>query len=154
MKKKSVHSLHSKFRNLVKLSAQLEKKPRKFGTGELMKGNEIHLIELVGDNEGLSVTELAALQGVTKGAVSQALKRLEGKGFTEKQEDPENISRSLVTLTAKGKTAYWSHKHWHDTMDGGFKDYMSSLEQDKVDFLHSFLDNIEAFMVQRIKTEE
>lgn len=153
-KKKSIHSLHGRFQNIMRLSEELEKLPRKFGTDTPLSSTEVHLIELIGDNEGRSVTDLARLQGVTKGAVSQSLKRLEKKGFILKEEDPSNISRSLIQLSNKGKTVYYSHKDWHETMDGGFKDYFQSLEQEKIDFLDEFLVKVETFFKQRIKTEK
>ncbi|MBU2456094.1 MAG: MarR family winged helix-turn-helix transcriptional regulator, partial [Proteobacteria bacterium] len=39
--------------------------------------------------------------GITKGAVSQSLKKLETKGFSTKKTDPENLSRTIVMLTSK-----------------------------------------------------
>jgi DNA-binding MarR family transcriptional regulator len=155
MKKRvTVNTLHGKFDNIVKLSLELEKIPRNFGTGENLSSNEIRLIEVIGENESLSVTDLAKLQGITKGAVSQSLKRMEKRGLTTKEGDPGNSSRSLVLLTNKGKTAYFAHKHWHETMDGGFKAYFENLEQDKIDFLDEFLSKMETFYKQRIKTEK
>jgi DNA-binding MarR family transcriptional regulator len=153
-KQVSLHSLDARFKNLIKLSEKLEKIPRKFGTDGNLSSTEIHTIELVGENEGLSVTDIAKLQGVTKGAVSQTLKRLEYKGLTVKEEDPANNSRSIIGLTNKGKTAFYAHKHWHETMDGGFKEYFYTLEQDKIDFLDQFLTRIENFLKQRILTEK
>jgi DNA-binding MarR family transcriptional regulator len=124
MKKQiTVHSLHGKIQNIMKLYEDLEKTPRKFGTDMPLTSSEIHLLELIGDNEGLSVTDIARLQGVTKGAISQNLKRLKAKGFTVSQPDSKNIFRSLILLTNKGKIAYYAHKHWHETMDGGFQEY-------------------------------
>lgn len=152
--KKSIHSLHGRFQTIMRLSEELEKIPRKFGTDTPLSSSEVHLIELIGDNKDQSVTDLARLQGVTKGAVSQHLKRLEKKRFIIKEEDPSNISRSLIQLTNKGKTVYYSHKDWHETMDGGFKDYFQSLEQEKIDFLDEFLTKVETFLKQRIKTEK
>jgi DNA-binding MarR family transcriptional regulator len=149
-----VHSLHGKFLNIKNLYEKLDKIPRKFGTDELLGTREIHLIELIGDNQNPSVTDLAKLQGVTKGAISQNLKRLEQKGFTEKETDPANTSRSLISLTNKGKTAYYAHIHWHETMDGGFKEYLGHLDQDKLDFINDFLTRIETFFKQRIETEQ
>lgn len=81
--------------------------------------------------------------GITKGAVSQNLKKMEKKGLTIKIEDPQNSSRSIVKLTAKGKIAYYAHKHWHETMDGGFKNYFMTLSEEKVDFLLDFIDKAE-----------
>ncbi len=126
---------------------ELEKTPRHFGTDELLTSTEIRLIEAIGDNgETDSVTELANLLGVTKGAVSQNLKKTEKRGLTTKDEDPENLSRSIVGLTSKGKTAYYAHKHWHETMDGGFKHYFTEMNQAQLDFLHEVLSKIETFL--------
>lgn len=156
MNKKQVtlHTLDARFRYLMKLSEKLEKIPRKFGTDQDLSSTEVHTIELIGENEGASVTDLAKLIGVTKGAVSQTLKRLDAKGLTIKEEDPANTSRSIIGLTNKGKTAFYAHKHWHETMDGGFKEYFHTLEQDKIDFLDQFLTRIENFLKQRILTEK
>ena len=132
MKDKTIHSLHGTFLNIMKLADELEKIPRKFGTDQNISSTEIQLIELVGENSNVSVTQLAKMQGVTKGAVSQSLKRLESKGFILKEEDPSNSSRSIISLTNKGKTAFYAHRHWHETMDGGFKEFFQSLEQEKI----------------------
>jgi len=150
----SAHALHGKFQELINLSIKLDKTPRKFGIDEELSCTEVHMLEIIGENEGLSVTDLANLEGVTKGAASQKLKRLENKNLIAKQEDPENSSRSLITLTNKGKIVYYAHKHWHETMDGGFREYIDSLAQDKIDFLEEFLDKIEFFMKQRILSEK
>ena len=147
MKKAGMHTIHERFSRVLKLAVQLEKKPRKFGTHELLTSSEIHLIEIIGDYaESLSVTDLAGVLGVTKGAVSQTLKKLENKGLTSKRTDPENNSRSIAELTAKGKTAFYAHQHWHETMDGGFKEYFKNLSQDRIDFLVEFLTTFEVFL--------
>ncbi|MDJ0829127.1 MAG: MarR family winged helix-turn-helix transcriptional regulator [Desulfobacterales bacterium] len=147
MTETDIHTIHKKFFNIVKLMVELEKTPRHFGTDELLTSTEIRLIEAIGDNgETDSVTELANLLGVTKGAVSQNLKKTEKRGLTTKDEDPENLSRSIVGLTSKGKTAYYAHKHWHETMDGGFKHYFTEMNQAQLDFLHEVLSKIETFL--------
>ena len=111
-----------------------------------MTGSEIHLTEIIGDNEGLSVTGLAKLLGVTKGAVSQNLKKLEKKGLTTKEEDPENLSRSTVRLTSKGKAAYYAHRNWHETMDGGYKSFYDKMKDEQIIFLLEYLTIVEDFL--------
>ena len=146
MQASKIHLIHEQFNKLVKLAARLEKSPRRFGTDEPLTSREIHIIEASGDNdETLSVTDLARLLGITKGAVSQNLKKMEKKGLTLKIEDPQNSSRSIVKLTSKGKTAYYAHKDWHETMDGGFKAYFMGLSDEKVDFLLDFIEKAEDF---------
>ncbi len=142
-----MHTIHDRFQRVMKLAVQLEQTPRPFGTDELLTATEIHLVEIIGENgEFLSVTDLAGLLGVTKGAVSQTLKKTEKKGLTTKRPDPENSSRAIVELTTKGKTAFYAHRHWHETMDGGFKKYFQSLDQDRIDFVVEFLAKFEVFL--------
>ena len=145
----SPFSLIAKFSRVAKLWQQLELKRRKFGTEEDLSGSEIHLIEAVGQYEGLSVTDLAKRLGITKGAVSQTLKRLETKELVVKEIDPANTSRTTVSLSTKGKVAYYSHLQWHETMDGGFRDYFVNLPEDKIRFMDEFLSLLEQFLKKR-----
>ena len=143
----AIHMIHERFKTVVELAVKLEQTPRAFGTEERLTSTEIHLIELIGDHlETFSVTDLSKTLGVTKGAVSQNLKKSEAKGLTSKIIDPQNSSRTIVKLTSKGKTAYFAHKHWHETMDGGFRDYFMNLDRDKTDFLLEFLNKLEIFL--------
>ena len=151
--KKEKLIIHGKFQSLMNLAQQMEKTPKSFGTGQLMTHSEIHLIEIIGDTKDLSVTDISKHIGITKGAVSQSLKRLEGKGFTTKLIDPENLSRSIVMLTSKGQTAYWSHKHWHETMDGGFLKYLDELDDEKFNIIISFLEKVEIFLKLRVESD-
>jgi DNA-binding MarR family transcriptional regulator len=152
MKKMSVSpfSLIARFSKLSKLWQQLDSKPRKLGTDTELSGSEIHLIEVVGQNESLSVTGLAKRLGITKGAVSQTLKRLERKGLIAKEVDPTNSSRITVSLSTKGKVAYYSHLQWHETMDGGFRNYFVHLPEEKIRFLEEFLSIFEQFLKKRL----
>ena len=143
----SINAVHRKFERLVALSVQIDRVPRTFGTDELLTSSEIHLIEVIGDQrETFSVTDLSKYLGVTKGAVSQNLKKLGNKGLINKHDDPQNLSRAIVRLTNKGKTAYYAHKHWHEAMDGGYQAYFSNLEPEKIDFLLDFMSKVEAFL--------
>ncbi len=145
----SPFSLIAKFSRVSKLWQQLDSKPRKFGTENDLSGSEIHLIEVVGQNEGLSVTDLARRLGITKGAVSQTLKKLEAKGLVVKEVDPTNTSRMTVSLSTKGKVAFYSHLQWHETVDGGFRDYFVNLPEDKIRFMEEFLTILEQFLKKR-----
>lgn len=144
--------IHGKFQSIMALAQQMEKTPKSFGTGEMISHSEIHLIEIIGDTKGLSVTDISRHLNITKGAVSQSLKRLETKGFTTKKSDPENLSRSIVMLTSKGQAAYWSHKHWHETMDGGFLKYLDELDDSTFTIIVNFLERVEDFLVRRVES--
>jgi len=146
--------LHGKFQSIMTLSRQLDQTPKKFGTDALLSHSEIHMIEIIGENENLSVTDIAGHLGITKGAVSQSLKKMEAKNLSVKKTDPENLSRSIVMLTSKGQTAYWSHKHWHETMDGGFAKYMEDMKKNDLGVIVQFLEKVEDFLKRRICSAE
>ena len=148
-----MENIKSKFNAVIALARRLETEPRKYGTDIMLTGVEIHLIELVGDHENPSVTDIARLFGVTKGAVSQRLKRLEQKGVIQKRVDPANSSRSMISLTSKGKVAYFAHKHWHETMDGGFKDYLHGLGPEKIAVIEEFITRVEDFFKRMVSAD-
>jgi DNA-binding MarR family transcriptional regulator len=145
----SPFSLIAKFSRVSKLWQQLDSQPRKFGTETDLTGSEIHLVEVIGQNEGLSVTDMAKRLGITKGAISQTLKKVEEKGLVVKEVDPANTSRITVSLSTKGKVGYYSHLQWHEKMDGGFRDYFVHLPEDKIKFLEEFLSILEQFLKKR-----
>ncbi|MBN8867403.1 MAG: MarR family transcriptional regulator [Solirubrobacterales bacterium] len=49
--------------------------------------------------------ELAAAAGLTSGAVTQVIDRLEQKGYAERLADPEDRRRVLVAITERGREA-------------------------------------------------
>jgi len=59
------------------------------------------------------MSELAARLDVTKGAVTQIVKRLEDKGFVERSPHPEDSRSIIVTLKEKGVIAYKAHEKVH-----------------------------------------
>ena len=150
----SPRSIVESFKRVAGKWHKLEKQPRKFGTDIELHSSEIHLIEVIGENAGLSVTDIAGLLGVTKGAVSQTLKKLETKNLANKKEDPTNTSRALVELTLRGREAFDAHKRWHEAMDGGFRSYFLSLDNDKILFLKEFLKIFETFLDSKDRLKE
>lgn len=149
-----ISNLHGKFRSIIELTTKLDKSPKRFGTDNLLTHSEIHLIEIIGVDQDQGVTDISKRLGITKGAVSQSLKKLELKGYSVKEQDPENLSRSLVRLTTKGKTAYWAHKQWHESMDGGFQEYLGGLRSSELDTIIEFLNRVEDFLTRRLETDE
>ena len=67
-------------RVVTKLS-DIDGKTRNYGTDQPLFNAEIHMIKSIKENEGIHVTGLADMLGVTKGAVSQIIQKLERKGM-------------------------------------------------------------------------
>lgn len=149
-----LYVIHRKFNAIIKLVTELDQSPRRFGTDEVLSHSEVHLIEIIGDGNGLSVTEIAHRLGVTKGAVSQSLKKLEAKEYTRKEADPANLSRAMVSLEPKGETVYHAHKEWHEKMDGGYSRYMKELPEEDLEVIISFMEKTEDFLKRRLESPE
>lgn len=67
--------------------------------------SEIHLILLAHQGQATNATIMAEKLGVTKGAISQTLSRLEKKGMLRKIKDPYNKNELTVEFTPFGQQA-------------------------------------------------
>jgi hypothetical protein len=56
-------------------------------------------------------------------------------------------------LTAKGKAAFWSHKDWHEKIDGEFTHDMKSFPESNIDVILNFMTKIEAFLTHRFESD-
>ena len=106
---------------------QISKQPVDFGTGEDLYPSEIHTLAVVCSHGSLGVTDLARATGVTKGAVSQLLSRLEDKGLVSRTQDPDNRSRIIIAPTDKGMAAQAGHMAFHREHDKEFLAFIASL---------------------------
>lgn len=149
---KKIDFMSGKFFRIMTQLQKLDRSPKKFGTDTFLSHSEIHLVEIVGNNPGSSVSDIARLLGITKGAVSQNLKKLEAKNITVKDADSANYSRSIVSLTSKGNLAFNEHKKWHETMDGGFINYLETLEDNELDTISNFMGKVEDFLKRRLSS--
>lgn len=145
--------MNMKFKRRTKISCTLlrvmselskfDKQTRSYGTDEHLFDAEIHMIKSVKENEGIHVTGLAELLGVTKGAVSQIIMKLQKKGMIIKDTDPRNLSRLMLRLTSKGEIAYLYHEKFHQELDDLVNGILDKATEDKKVFLKSFLDSFE-----------
>lgn len=125
---------------------RIDQQPHDFGVGEPITRTEIHLVSAIARQEGQSVTDLARARGVTKGAVSQVLQRLENKGLVEKRFDPDNQSRMAVFLTDKGRRADQGHQAVHDMVHRMFETEVGRLTPDQLAELQRFADRVDRLL--------
>jgi|GEM_PF-364184 len=106
----------------------LEKTPRHFGTDKLLHMGEIHTIDAVGRFPNINITELARELEVTKGAVSQMVKKLEKKGCLVAAKKPGNDKEVALNLTEEGRVAYEYHQHHHTGLEMVLRRMMERLD--------------------------
>lgn len=93
------------FLKILHLYSVIEKKPKDYGTGDLLFFTEIHTITIVGKNKELNSTQLADLMGVTKGAISQTIRKLTNKNLIIKS-NANNRKEVNLKLSEKGLVAF------------------------------------------------
>lgn len=71
--------------------------------GPRLYPSEIHLPQVIQEGADLSAGERAKRLGISKGAVSQTLKRLEKKGVIPKTKEPALRNKLTATLTGVGE---------------------------------------------------
>lgn len=87
--------------------------PRDYdGSGESVSMVEIHLLTIIADNPGITVSQLAKEWGTTKGAVSQNLKKLENRQLIYRQKESGNAKTVHIYPTEKGERLSMAHKSY------------------------------------------
>lgn len=150
MKDKITNNLMSHFIKISYKLTELEKIPIDFGAGEVLYPSEIHTIDAIG-NKVDTVTAISNKFGITKGAVSQVIVKLNKKGYINKIRNEVYSKEIILSLTDKGLKAYKIHKKWHKIMDTGMSDLINSYSDEWVnvfqDLLVQFEKQIDRYMV-------
>ncbi|EFL49786.1 transcriptional regulator, MarR family [Solidesulfovibrio fructosivorans JJ]] len=105
--------------------ASIERTPVDFGIGPTLFPAEVHMLSTIEMLDApTTVTAVATACGVTKGAVSQTLKRLEAKSLIQR-DGPGG--RGGVGLTPRGRQACQAHMAFHREHDRDFLTYLRKL---------------------------
>lgn len=99
--KRELQELIEQFLRILHLYSLITRKPKDYGTGDLLYFTEVHTIDMIGRNRKVNVTRLAELMGVTKGAISQTIRKLASKGLIMRQATRKRKEVTL-SLTEKG----------------------------------------------------
>ncbi len=94
----------------------------------------------------LNAVGIAKLLGVTKGAISQTLSRLEKKGVLSKESDPLNRNELKITLTPLGSAALNAFEGANADQWQEFTTYLESLSSEEHEKIMGFLARLEAFL--------
>lgn len=79
--KTELQELIDLFLKILHLYSVIGRKPKDYGTGDLLYFTEVHTISVVGKNREINMTKLADLMGVTRGAISQTIRKLVSKNL-------------------------------------------------------------------------
>jgi len=108
--------------------------------------SEIHLLQVIKEGEDLSAGEMARKLGISNGAVSQTLRRLEKKGVIKKTKEPALKNRLSATVTEAGQTAIRQFEQGQEATFKAFSNYLSGLSEKERTVIEGFLSRLEVFM--------
>ncbi|MGO9119067.1 MAG: MarR family winged helix-turn-helix transcriptional regulator [Desulfomonilaceae bacterium] len=108
--------------------------------------SEIHLMQVISEYPDLSAGEMAQKLGISNGAVSQTLERLERKGVITKFKDPTLKNRISAAFTALGKDAMERFQAERASYGEFFSKYLTGLSEKERELVGGFLSQIEALL--------
>ena len=103
-----------------------------------------HMIEMIGENEGITLTEIAAEYMITKGAVSQIISFLDQKGLIEKKPAQKGGRSTGLFLSESGKAVFNEHRQLHSGMLDEVNALAEQLPTEAVALLGKMADVIES----------
>ena len=84
---------------------------------------------LVDEEQTINATKMAERLGVTKGAISQTLSRLEKKGVLHKIKDPYHKNELTASFTPLGQEALEQYRELRASFQKQYADYFSTLSE-------------------------
>ncbi len=108
------------------------KKPKGFGTTELLYQSEIHFIDAIGVGSEINASQLSKKLSVSNGAITQVANRLIKKRLIEKYQRETNRKEVYFRLTQQGKVAYESHKKFHQDLSEKIMAYLKGLSPEQI----------------------
>lgn len=154
-RKKTCEEIVELFIKLANKYHSLEKIPVDYGVGKDLYHSERHLIDQIGDYPEKNITELAQFLGVTKGAISQTVKKLENKGVVTRYKGEKNEKEVFLKLTETGKSIYKKHKNVNQESIMPLYEELKKYSDDKVYFLVDMFKWMGGFLDEsKIKMQE
>lgn len=75
---------------------------------------DIGILHLVSEHEGISAKEISSLRGVPKTTIVSAVDRLVKRGYLQKEVDRKDKRRHCLTLTKLGERANYEHEDYEE----------------------------------------
>lgn len=117
------------------LMTEYDSMPHQYGEYNLYQA-ESHLIEYIGEHEGVTITVLAEKFGKTRSACSQMVKKLRDKKWVEQIRNEKNNREYNLYLTETGKHIFKNHAEFDERC---YKRNFNGLKQFSCEELNTYL---------------
>lgn len=109
---------------------------------EDITNNDMHILEAIGNDEPRSMSVIAKRMDVTVSTLTTNMNSLENKGYIVRERSRTDKRVVLVSLTDKGKKAFYHHRDFHKNM---IKAIIKDLDEDEMKVLIKSLLNLDGF---------
>ena len=107
--------------------------------------NDLHIIEAIGVEEPRNMSEIARRLSITVSTLTTNMNGLEKKGYIVRTRSVEDKRVVYVTLTEKGKKAFYHHRDFHRKM---IRALVKDLNEEDMEVLYRCLKNLNGFLEQ------
>ncbi len=109
---------------------------------EDITNNDMHILEAIGNDEPRSMSAIAKRMDVTVSTLTTNMNSLENKGYIVRERSKADKRVVLVSLTDKGRKAFYHHRDYHKNM---IKSIIKDLDEDEMKVLIKSLLNLNEF---------
>ncbi len=127
----------------------LDKKRVVTHEGEKLHPSEILLLMHLFHVQNTNVIAIAAKMGLTKGAISQTLKRLKKKGLISKEMYPEKKNELSIQFTEKGDLLMAVLNKSKKSLERKYLRYIKTLSEKDKQVVSEFLDKMISIMAKQ-----
>lgn len=113
--------------------------------------SEIHLLLFVYHIQNTNITKIADHIGLTKGAISQTLSRLNRKGLIIKETDPYKKNQLHIQFTQKGEILMKHIIEVKKDMEDEYSKYLKTLSDKEKLVISNFLDKLVSILHKQRK---
>jgi DNA-binding MarR family transcriptional regulator len=139
----------SQIMEMVDRILQIEKRKHIAVEGVELYPSEIHLMLHVADEQATNLTRIAERLGITKGALSQTLGRLERKGMLVKSKDPHAKNELTVSFTPQGQRALKEFRALRSAVEARYDSYFAELDEGERETIGRFLTRMNELLEGR-----
>lgn len=146
MEHNTVSSFMSDFYAISNKLNQIRNTPVKFSGGVSVNSAGLSLIYAVATNPGANMSEIGTVLGLTKGAVSQMVTKLQAKGLIEKLQGKDSGKNVMLMLTDEGRRINNEQLVIRRKMAVGIENIVKKYSDSDIELIRGFLCEIGNFM--------
>jgi DNA-binding MarR family transcriptional regulator len=138
--------LVAKILESIALIVSLDKKRIVTHEGAKLHPSEIQLLMFLYHVKDTNITAIAKEMGLTKGAISQTLSRLQKKGIINKEMFPKKKNELHVQFTDSGEQLMKQLNKGKKSIEGKYRRYIQTLSKKEKETISNFLDKMVSIM--------